>query len=106
MPLTQTSAIAADRFMNQVGQDASKRTRRVDCLRDATNGPLPITLVALPFAVHLQDAGNRYRLYRNDKGIPWHIFLDDLAPKREDGFSDYTDPSVFPALWKQPRGCK
>ena len=61
---------------------------------------LPIELVTS----HLQDAGNRYRLYRNDKGIPWHIFLDDLAPKREDGTPDYTDPSVFPALWQQPLG--
>ena len=54
--------------------------------------------------MHLQDAGNRYRLYRNDKGIPWHIFLDDLAPKRGDGFPDYTDPTVFPTLWQQPEG--
>ena len=63
---------------------------------------LPIELVTS----HLQDAGNRYRLYRNDKGIPWHIFLDDLAPKREDGFPDYTDPRVFPALWQQSPGCE
>ena len=35
-----------------------------------------------------------------------HIFLDDLAPKRKDGFPDYTDPSLFPALWQQPLGCE
>ncbi len=31
---------------------------------------------------HLQDTSNWYRLHHNDKSIPWHIFLDDLVPKR------------------------
>jgi len=70
------------------------------------SGPNTSGKQRLAFAVHLQDAGNRYRLYRNNKGIPWHIFLDDLAPKHEDGTPDYTDPSVFPVLWEQLRECE
>ncbi len=66
------------------------------------SGPNTSEAPRLALAVHLQDAGNRYRLYRNTKGIPWHIFLDDLAPPGEDGFPDYTHPSVFPTLWQQP----
>mgnify|MGYP001205313230 CR=1 FL=1 len=64
------------------------------------SGPNTSQTPRLALAVHLQDADNQYRLYRNEKGIPWHIFLDDLAPKREDGFPDYTDPIIFPTLWK------
>ena len=70
------------------------------------SGPNTTETPRLAFAVLLQDAGNRYRLCRNDKGIPWHIVLDDLAPKREDGTPDYTNPSVFPALWQQPLECE
>lgn len=64
------------------------------------SGPNTSPTARLALAVHLQDADNRYRVYRNEKGIPWHIFLDDLAPKREDGFPDYTDPLIFPTLWE------
>lgn len=66
------------------------------------SGPNTSETPRLALAVHLQDAGNRYRLYRNAKGIPWHIFLDDLARPGKDGFPDYTDPKVFPTLWQQP----
>jgi ectoine hydroxylase-related dioxygenase (phytanoyl-CoA dioxygenase family) len=52
-------------------------------------------------AVHMQDTSNRYRVYLNEKGVPWHIFIDDLARKLEDGSPDYTDPNVFPVLWKE-----
>ncbi len=53
----------------------------------------------LALAVHLQDEVNRYRVYRNESGIPWHIFLDDLAAKRSDGTPDYSDPATFPVIW-------
>lgn len=66
------------------------------------SGPNTSETPRLALAVHVQDAGNRYRLYHNAKGIPWHIFLDDLAPPGEDGFPDYSHPSVFPTLWPQP----
>ncbi len=68
------------------------------------SGPNTSGQPRLALAVHLQDAGNRYRLYRNERGIPWHIFLDDLAPKREDGTPDYSDPHVFPIVWNHPAG--
>ena len=64
------------------------------------SGPNRSGTTRLAFAVHLQDADNRYRVYRNEQGIPWHIFLDDLAPKLVDGTPDYTDPTVFPTLWE------
>lgn len=51
------------------------------------------------FAVHFQDAPNRYRVHRNADGVPWHIFLDDLARKDAHGCPDYGDPAVFPLLW-------
>jgi hypothetical protein len=53
------------------------------------------------FAVHLQDVANRYRLHCNPQGIPWHIFLDDLAAKDELGYPNYADPHVFPVLWDE-----
>lgn len=51
------------------------------------------------FAVHFQEATNCYRVHRNASGVPWHIFLDDLARKDARGFPDYSDPAVFPRLW-------
>jgi hypothetical protein len=51
------------------------------------------------FAVHLQDASNRYRVHLNQKGVPWHIFIDDLLRKGADGLPDYGDPNVLPILW-------
>ena len=64
------------------------------------SGPNTSQAPRLALAVHLQDADNRYHLHRKGQGVPWHIFLDDLAPKREDGFPDYADPIIFPTLWK------
>jgi hypothetical protein len=71
------------------------------------SGPNTSGVPRLAFAVHLQDAGNRYRLHRNERGIPWHIFLDDLAAKLPDGTPDYSDPAVFPTLWeaRPPASC-
>ena len=63
------------------------------------SGPNTSGKSRLAFALHLQDEPNQYRLRRNDHGIPWHIYLDDLASKREDGTPDYADPRVFPTLW-------
>lgn len=53
----------------------------------------------LAMAVHMQDGANRYRVYNNDQGIPWHIANDDLARKGPDGLPDYTDPGPFPVMW-------
>ncbi|MBX3234780.1 MAG: phytanoyl-CoA dioxygenase family protein [Nitrospiraceae bacterium] len=63
------------------------------------SGPNTSGRARVAFAVHLQDEANRFRLYRNEKGIPWHIFLDDLAAKQSDGTPDYSDPAVFPTIW-------
>jgi ectoine hydroxylase-related dioxygenase (phytanoyl-CoA dioxygenase family) len=53
----------------------------------------------ISLAVHMQDAANRYRVYRNDKGIPWRLVNDQLCRLAADGTPDYTDPQVFPLLW-------
>lgn len=65
------------------------------------SGPNTSGRQRLALAVHLQDATNRYRVHHNAQGIPWHVFLDDLALKREDGLPDYADPHVFPVLWEE-----
>jgi len=53
----------------------------------------------IALALHFQPMENRYRAHHNDHGVPWHIFIDDLARKLDDGTPDYTDPAVFPLLW-------
>jgi Phytanoyl-CoA dioxygenase (PhyH) len=53
----------------------------------------------LALAVHMQDAGNRFRRHLDDRGKPWHLFNDDLARKLDDGTPDYSDPHVFPVIW-------
>jgi hypothetical protein len=67
---------------------------------DANCADRPRTSLAL----HLQDASNRYRVFHNSAGIPWHITNDDLARKGADGLPDYTDPAVFPVLWAEGDG--
>jgi len=53
----------------------------------------------LSLSIHLQDVDNRYRLYRNEQGVPWHLVNDDLCRVTADGSPDYTDPGPFPVLW-------
>jgi hypothetical protein len=56
-------------------------------------------LPRVSLGIHMQDGDNRYRVYRNEQGIPWHLPNDDLCRRTEDGLPDYTDPEVFPVLW-------
>jgi hypothetical protein len=60
-------------------------------------GSFPRTSIAL----HLQDERNRYRIYRNERGEPWHLPNDDLCRWDHRGLPDYTDPAVFPVLYTQ-----
>ena len=53
----------------------------------------------LSLSIHLQDGANRYRLYRNEQGVPLHLVDDDLCRATADGTPDYTDPEPFPVLW-------
>jgi hypothetical protein len=57
----------------------------------------------LSLAIHLQDESNRHRVYRNERGIPWHIVNDRLCRVTADGTPDYTDPNAFPVLWDEAR---
>jgi Phytanoyl-CoA dioxygenase (PhyH) len=67
---------------------------------DVNHGTFPRTSVAL----HLQDGKNRYQVYLNDAGQPWHITNDDLCRRDANGDPDYTDPSVFPVLYPATGG--
>ena len=58
-------------------------------------------LPRLSLGIHMQDGDNRYRLYRNEQGVPWHLVNDDLCRSTEDGFPDYADPEIFPVLWSE-----
>lgn len=52
-------------------------------------------------AAHLQDRDNEYRDYVNgDRRI--HHVLDDVCRTRSDGTPDYSDPAVFPVVWREP----
>jgi ectoine hydroxylase-related dioxygenase (phytanoyl-CoA dioxygenase family) len=62
---------------------------------DVNHGDRPRTSIAL----HLQDGKNRYRIFLNERGEPWHITNDDLCRKDADGHPDYSDPAAFPVLW-------
>ena len=55
----------------------------------------------LALAVHLQDRDNRYRPYINKQGKEIHIFDEQLCRKLANGEPDFSDPSVFPALWSK-----
>ena len=47
----------------------------------------------------MQDASNRWRPFKNEKGELWKLTNDLLARKNPDGSPDYTDPDVFPVMW-------
>jgi Phytanoyl-CoA dioxygenase (PhyH) len=66
---------------------------------DVNRGTFPRTSIAL----HMQDEKNRYQVYRNEAGEPWHIVNDDLCRKNGDGHPDYTDPAAFPVLFRADR---
>jgi Phytanoyl-CoA dioxygenase (PhyH) len=67
---------------------------------DVNRGTTP----RLSLALHMQDGPNRWRPYLNEQGDQWEVTNDRLARKDPDGTPDYTDPSVFPIMWPQPRG--
>jgi ectoine hydroxylase-related dioxygenase (phytanoyl-CoA dioxygenase family) len=63
---------------------------------DVNHGTFPRTSLAL----HMQDGKNRYQVFRNEAGEPWHITNDDLCRKDATGNPDYTDPAAFPVLYR------
>jgi hypothetical protein len=63
------------------------------------SGPNRSTQPRIAYAIHMQDAANRFRIFLNAKGERWRIYNDHFARKQEDGLPDYMDPEVFPQLW-------
>lgn len=63
---------------------------------DVNHGTFPRTSIAL----HMQDEKNRFRDFRNEAGELWHITNDELCRKDAAGKPDYTDPAVFPVLYR------
>lgn len=63
--------------------------------------PNSSTLPRLALAVHLQDAANHYRPFRNAQGKEIHIFDEVLCRKLPNGEPDFSDPDVFPVLWSE-----
>ena len=57
----------------------------------------------LALAVHLQDADNHYRSYKNRQGHEIHIFDEQLCCKLANGDPDFSDPKVFPVLWSRDK---
>ncbi len=66
------------------------------------HGSLPNTSGGprLSYAIHLQDGGNAYRPYRTPEGREIHIFDESLCRRTAAGDPDFTDPAVFPELWR------
>lgn len=80
----------------QKGQMSFHHSRMVHG-SDVNRGTFPRTSIAL----HMQDEKNRHRVYRNEAGEPWHITNDDLCRRDANGSPDYTDPLVFPVLFRE-----
>lgn len=57
-------------------------------------------LPRLAFALYLQDDDNRYQPFWNN-GKQIHHFLDSMCRKLPNGYPDYSDPAIFPVLWKE-----
>jgi hypothetical protein len=63
---------------------------------DTNRSPLP----RISLAIHIQDESNRYRVYRNEQGVPWQLPNDRMCRRSPDGMPDYSDPAIFPVLWE------
>ena len=55
----------------------------------------------IAFAVQLQSKDNRYREFWNT-GRQIHHYLDGVCRRNDRGEPDYSDPAVFPVLWRTP----
>jgi hypothetical protein len=54
-------------------------------------------------AIHMQTADNRYQFAQGPNGEIAEHFSDRLC-RRADGTPDYTDPDLFPVLWRETNG--
>lgn len=70
-----------------------------NCLTIHGSGPNHGTSPRRSIAVHLQDAANRYQVYRHPNGDLARHANDDLVRKDENGLPDYTDPNICPTLY-------
>lgn len=54
----------------------------------------------MAFAVHFQDHDNHYQKAYREDGSPLVIGYDTLCRRDENGLPDYSDPNVFPTLFR------
>ena len=54
-------------------------------------------------AVHLQDAGNKYTEWKYENGKP-AFHQNDALCSRLDGLPNYSDPDIFPEIWRRVEG--
>ena len=55
----------------------------------------------LALAVHLQDGDNQYRPFKTQQGKEVHMFDEQLCRKLPNGYPDFSDPQIFPVLWRE-----
>jgi ectoine hydroxylase-related dioxygenase (phytanoyl-CoA dioxygenase family) len=60
----------------------------------------------IALAVHMQDGANRYQAAVRPDGRPVSLYNDCICARTADGVPDYSDPSVFPALWRAGSGAR
>ena len=57
-------------------------------------------LPRIALGVHLQDESNAYRAALDQRGNPVQMFDELLCRKLANGQPDFTDPAVFPVIWR------
>jgi ectoine hydroxylase-related dioxygenase (phytanoyl-CoA dioxygenase family) len=71
-----------------------------NCLTIHGSGPNRGAAPRRSIAVHLQDDANRYQVYhRSDGKLARHA--NDTLCRQVDGLPDYTDPAMFPVLFRE-----
>ncbi|MBD2308790.1 phytanoyl-CoA dioxygenase family protein [Chroococcidiopsis sp. FACHB-1243] len=71
------------------------------CLTIHGSSPNYSDSLRLAMAVHMQDDGNHYRPFWNQKGEQIHIGYEALCRKLHNGHPDFSDPALFPILWSE-----
>jgi hypothetical protein len=77
------------------GEVSFHHMRAIHC-SSSNRAPTP----RLALAIHVQDAENTYRPFKTASGIRVVLPHDELCRKDTAGNPDYSDPQIFPTLWR------